>query len=144
MAAKANLLAVLAVLFSFCIARADTPTLIGSSIKTDDAIQKSRVVFVGQLAKLGEPDDSVDHDSLGPEYPQAKVKVLTGLKGTFDAGVSVGIYPNSILKEETPKERGVYIFFVKYESNASTPYIVLKLLPATDDNIAMVKKLISN
>jgi hypothetical protein len=92
----------------------DAPNLMGSAIKTD-----------------------------GPEYPVARVKILEALKGTFDDSKFVGIYPSDILKEATPKEGTLYIFFVKYAGNASTPHIVFKVLPVTEDNIAKMKNLIS-
>jgi hypothetical protein len=121
----------------------DAPNLMGSAIKTEDAIGRSQVIFVGRLVSLGERDNSLDHESDGPEYPVARVKILEALKGTFDDSKFVGIYPSDILKEATPKEGTLYIFFVKYAGNASTPHIVFKVLPVTEDNIAKMKNLIS-
>ena len=73
----------------------------------------------------------------------AKVKVLTSMKGLFDDSKPVGIYPHAVgLKEVTPTEHTTYIFFIKYAGNAATPYIVLKLLPPTADRVLALKKLI--
>ena len=140
------LVALAAFLFTGIVRAADNPDLIGSNIRTEDAILKSRAVFVGQLVSLGERDNSIDHFSSGPEYPGAKVKVAELLKGVFDDRTTIGIYPTVFkLNEETPQEGKSYIFFVKYNGSESiSPYVVFKLLPATDDNIATVKKLISN
>jgi len=123
----------------------EIPNLIGSSLKTENAIAKSQTVFIGQLVSLGERDNSVDHESLGQEYENAKIKLVELLKGTFDAHTTVGIYSNAImLKEETPHVGETYIFFVAYAGNASNPFIVIKLLTATNDSVFNVKKLIPN
>jgi hypothetical protein len=117
----------------------DSVNLMGSKLTIEEALSKSEIVFVGKLVSLGERDNSVDHGSLGPEYPNGKALVWEKLKGTFDTSASIGIYPNEMLKEETPKAGNSYIFFIKHESFDGAFFAVTKLLPVTNDNIAAVK-----
>ena len=46
-------------------------------------------------------------------------------------------------QEIPPTFEDSYIFFINKTDTGSDPYQVIKVLPATDENIAVVKKLIA-
>jgi hypothetical protein len=140
---RAIFMVAVAISLSVGIASAnETSNLVGSTVKTEDAASRSQTIFIGRLVSLGQQNESMDPLTLGPLYRHAKIRVLASIKGAFDSVKSVRLCPNAVSQEKTPIEGASYIFFIEYDSGASTTYI-LKLLDATDENIARVKKLIS-
>jgi hypothetical protein len=74
-----------------------------------------------------------------------RVRGFQYLKGSFDDRSTVAIRQMTDLGEQMPGPKSPYIFFIS--KNAQTeldPFAVLKVLPATKENIATVTKLISN
>src|ERR1700677_3051284 len=99
-------------------------------------------------------------------YSQKKLRLLPlqqldPLRGPIGDQTTVALFVATISSETRPKVGNSYIFFTtRNQWDTTTPtitewpynclesgggfYIALKLLPATDDNIAMVKKLVPN
>ena len=121
----------------------DAPILPGSQIETKDALTRSDAVFVGELIKLG---GAVVARSISPTFLGNDVKVLQVLRGSVEGHILVSISISGPAHEEPPSEGGTYIFFVHKTTEGGglpfSPFGVIKLLPATDANIAEVKKLI--
>jgi hypothetical protein len=144
MALRATLLVVLATfLFSEDVRSENSPKLPGSTVKTEEVALKCDAVFVGQITDIGHwgPPTSPDLISL----QGVKIKILQVLRGSVDSEISVEIFWFDTNSEESPKAQSTYIFFLnKTHVENTIQNIVPKLLPATEDNIAMVKKLISN
>jgi len=137
MATRAIILAALVAFLLIGIVRADgTPTLAGSSIKTEDVALKCNAVFVGKITHVGPPTGAAP----GLATFGVKVTVLQVLRGTVDAQVGIRIDDDVLNHESAPKVENTYVFFVEKDETRLT---ALKLLPATDDNIATVKKLIA-
>lgn len=121
--------------------------LIGSNIKTKDIISKMDAIFVGKITKRGEkvilPPIAQDRGNL---YGGIKVAVAQVLRGSVDTQISVTLFLNALYYEKLPWIGTSYIFFVTKDAKVDPfnpdPFTVLKLLPATDANIAKVKKLI--
>jgi hypothetical protein len=152
MVMRAILLVVLAsFLFSGVVRADDAPKLTGSSLKIKNAVSKSIAVFVGTVRDLGlKAPDPPTTPANGPVYNGVKVKVLKVLKGSVESQASVSLFVDFSIHEELHKVESSYIFFVS--KNTATlssiippdSFFVVKLLPATEANIAMVKMLISN
>ena len=123
------------------IVRADSsPTFIGSSINSEDAVAKSEAIFVGKVINVGfavmaYPDESSDATT--------KIKVLKILKGSVADPIIVRL--SRYNPEHALKVGDAYIFFVTKSGKNPDPYpfTVLKLLPATNDIATTVNKLIS-
>ena len=126
----------------------DTPVssdqkLTGSVVKVEDIISTCDAVFLGEITDIGVPSDPADDgwtvtSGIG-------VSVSENLRGSVESQIKVTLrtLSSSSTQESTPKFEGSYIFFVNKTADASEdPYMVVKLLPATDTNIAMVKQLI--
>jgi hypothetical protein len=117
--------------------------LSGSDLKSEDIVLKANAVFVGEITELGHPNTKAPGQNV---YHGVQIKVLQVLRGSVDAQVTVTLYihfaPNS--SENPPKVGNTYIFFAHKNTEVGwNPFTVLKLLPATDDNIAKVKALIA-
>lgn len=143
MAARAFLLIALAAfLFTGIVRAGDAPKLTGSMLKIEEAVTKSGAIFVGQFTSFGKKG------AIGPGESELfgnHVKVSQDLKATFDDGATVAFNRMTDLGEQKPATKVLYIFFMT--KNAQTepdPFTVLKLVPATNDNIAIVMKLISS
>jgi hypothetical protein len=142
MAERAILLFAFAIILSEGFAFANDPILDGSSVEAKDVVAECDAIFVGKITDAGVRDMSLDHLSLGPEIHGIKVKVLQVLRGKIAAiggSLSLSIYLITSKHETTPRVGDTYIFFVRQQDDT-----ILKLLPSTADNIAMVDKLISN
>ena len=113
--------------------------LSGSEKKTKDIINKSDIIFIGQIITKG----WVDAASPGMNSRGFTISIKTVLKGQVDSEVRVTLYVknNGRIIEAVPQIGQSYIFFVKQGANQQL--IVLKLLPPTDENIAKVKALIA-
>ena len=109
----------------------DAPTFIGSRIKTEDAVSKSDAVFIGKITKVGFISVAAPNES---SYVGTEVMVSEALKGSSKGRMTVRLH--RVYPEQALKAGDFDIFFV-------TGATVLKLLPATDGNIATVKNLIA-
>jgi hypothetical protein len=113
--------------------------LSGSSLRSGDLIVKSDVICVGEITTIGSPlSRATGQDT----YAGVKIQISQDLKSHIDspALVEIVVAKEHDLKEEAPELETSYIFFIKKIPGWN---IVLKLLPATDDNIAKVKALIA-
>ncbi|MCE0482915.1 MAG: hypothetical protein LV479_01600, partial [Methylacidiphilales bacterium] len=73
-----------------------------------------------------------------------KIKVLQVIRGSVEGQVTISFKIRGGLHEQPPQEGDTYIFFAHKNTEPGWDnYTVLKLLPATDDNIAKVKALIA-
>jgi len=110
----------------------------GSRLKMSDVAPKSDFVFVGKLLKIP-PGDA---DSAGETgYDGAPVKILHVFRGSMVNPLSIDFHVFFMPHEDPPKVGQSYIFFVQ---GADSSYReASKILPATDENIAQVEKLIS-
>jgi hypothetical protein len=132
--------------FSTASVRAvDIPKFSGSGLLIENAIAKSNTVFEGTVTELGDEEVSI-YPYTGHSHLQATVRVLHVLRGRPGAYEVVEIALDRTLHQEPPKVGIPYIFCVtKTESKTiSYPSPVLKMLSASDENIALAKKLISN
>jgi len=123
----------------------NTPVkLTGSVVKTGDIIATCDDVFIGEITDIGIPSDpSEDGWTLSTGVG---VEVSENLRGSVESQISVSLrtLSNPNVQESPPKYDSSYIFLVNKTTDASQdPYRVVKLLPATDDNIAMVRKLLA-
>jgi hypothetical protein len=148
MVIRAMLLIAFAAFLITGITRADdAPNLAGSAIKTKDAAAKSDAVFVGEVTQLG---NCIWANPNFPLFIGTNVKVLHVLRGSVGGHILITITLNDTYHEELPAAGRTYIFFVINNKNTEAgglfadPFTALKLLAVTDDNIAMVKKLILN
>jgi hypothetical protein len=147
MASRALLLfAFMAFFPAVSVRAADIPKFSGSDVPVEDAIAKSNTVFEGKVTELGE--------EVPYSYPPvrchlyATVKVLHVLRGREAAYEVVWIIVDFTRHQEPPKVGISYIFCVtETDPDSKTiryPTPVLKMLSASDENIALAKKLISN
>ena len=138
------LIAVAVFLLAGITSASDSRRLPGSTLGVDEAFSKSYTVFVGQFTSFGRSG------ACGPgetDLYGSKVDATRILKGTYDPKVTVAFAVLSDLGERRPEMPLSYVFFVKKNDGKGVyfdPYAIVKLLPATDDNIAKVRKLISN
>ncbi len=139
------LFALTASLFTGIVRASGSQRLAGSIFTMKEAVLKSDAIFVGQMTYLSKGGAG------GPGEIHTfrnKVKVSQVLKGFFDAQSTVTFVQMTDLGEQRAKTYVSYIFFVtkngKIDDYYADPFIILKLLPATSDNIATFKKLISN
>jgi len=153
MAARGILLVTLASLFFTGILTAGgAPTLSGSKLQTKDALTVSKAVIVGKVNQLGWDvwTNPIYSNSIG-----TKVRVLQVLRGSIKRDVFVNISASCNDHEALPTVSETYIFFINSSSESQffirkvvesgeDQFTALKLLHATDANIALVKKLISN
>ena len=136
------LLPLMAVLTTVGARAVDIPKLCGSDVLIENAIAKSNAVFEGKVTELG--DESTPCNGRTSLY--GVVRVLNVLRGQLGADEFVWMDVYLTLDQEPPKMGGSYIFCVTktHSQTISYPSPVLKMLSATDDNIALAKKLISN
>jgi len=113
--------------------------LSGSGLKSEDIILKSDAIFIGQIIAKG----AVLMLEPGKSYRFYTVKVATLLKGTLagEIQVSLDVRNDSRVVEVIPRVGENYIFFAILKASE---IIVVKLLPATDANIAKIKALIAD
>jgi len=105
-------------------------------MKTEEAVAKADAIFLGQAEEL-EPGSEAE---VGLEPYYAKVKVLQILRRAAVPLVFISLPVHPYHHESAPKVRDSYIFFVNSEPNR---ILALKVIPDTEDNIAMVKRLIT-
>jgi hypothetical protein len=136
------LLAVASLLFGGTV-HAGEALLPGSAAKIEDAVAKSDAIFVGKVSTLG-----FVHGSVPGQYDfGVTVPNLEGILGQAQDnfyGALVVLVVSIPAHEAPPKVDNEYIFCViKKETPATGPtkYTALKLMPATDENITLVKKL---
>jgi hypothetical protein len=118
------------------------PVLSGSALKSEDTATKVDAVFVGEITTIGGGNPKATGRSA---YRGVQVKVLQVLRGSVAPQVSVTLYARfeGGVHEQPPVVGGTYIFFAHKNIEPGVDnYTVLKLLPATDDSTAAVKKLI--
>jgi hypothetical protein len=147
MAARAILLIALVVFIPSAVVRAsDNPKYVGSTNDLPWATSKSDIIFVGTITNSGTKTQlPTTIMYAGTAYGGIKVKVLSVLRGSVGSRASVCLIVDTTVHEERPAVGGAYIFFVvPNEDQTPDPFYALKLLPATDDNIARARKLISN
>jgi hypothetical protein len=147
MALRAILLVALTILFFAGVACADdTSKLAGSIIKAEDALAKSDAVLVGVIADMGfKETPPTTAPSSGPTYDNVKVGVLQTFRGPAPGKIIFStIFTAALHGERLPIVGTSYIFFLrKVAAGSPDPYFAIKLLLATSDNIATVKKLIA-
>jgi hypothetical protein len=114
----------------------NVPVLTGSTLKSEDIAVKADSIFIGEIVQMSFPD------ATAPDLASysTRVKVLQVLRGSANAQVTVSIDTYAMNHEEPPKVATPYIFFVRKEAKR---FEALKLLPATEVNVAKVKALIA-
>jgi hypothetical protein len=134
------------VLFSFLLSiasfSADTSALLLGHRWHDqnDLEKKTEAIFIGEFLYAG--DESLDFPGR-IDFHNAQVNIKQVLKGPLSGTIAASYYIESVIeKEETPQTKTDYIFFVKVEE--STHLYIIKLLPATGDNVASVKSSIAS
>lgn len=155
MAAQVILLVAL-VAFSFAgIVHADDLKLPGSTIKTKYAVAKADAIFTGQVEQEADAIFTAEVEQNGVTKASGenlfcgiKIKVVDVFKGTVDSKISVSMVVKMvepvIEAAPPPQSNKTYILFViKKTGKDNDPFTALKLLHATDDNIVMVKKLVT-
>jgi hypothetical protein len=119
------------------------PALTGSSQKSEDIVVKADAVFVGEITTIGFGGFKAPGESV---YRGVQIKVLQVFRGTVADSIAVTLHVVGRMEfhEDPPKVGNSYILFVK-KSDQGQPdaYTVLKLILATDANIAKVKALIA-
>ncbi len=129
-----------AILFSANVRGDNWPKLSGSDVRTADATSQANGIFIGEIPQMVEAASTV-----AATYGSVQVKVQQTLRGSFDKStlLTFSVFMAS-KNEEEPKSKVRYIFFIRKPAQTLTGYVVFKILPATDANIAMVRKLIPN
>jgi hypothetical protein len=111
----------------------------GDDIDIKEAISPSKLIFVGSLTNLGK----VDLRGKGTfAYDMAVAVVSKIYLGNVESPVKLNIRVrnNAMVMETAPSLDEPYIFIISQKNNHN---YLIKLLPATDDNIAKVKALIA-
>jgi hypothetical protein len=115
--------------------------LIGDRFNVADVIKTSDEVAIGQFQSLGDGNA----DDLGASYSNAIITITQSLKGSLAGEIKVfyGIYStvNAAEREEHPFRNVEYVIFIKGVDPKG--YTLIKLLHATNENIAKVKALIA-
>ena len=109
----------------------------GSEQKYEEALAKADIVFEGQVNRVGQW-------AFGPSgetaYNGVRITVSQIFKGSIESPADVFLYVRHDNVIEAPPETGkAYIFFVRQLNQKK----VLKLVPATDENVAKTKQLIA-
>ena len=124
--------------------RDESIKLTGSATKAEDILSISSEVFVGGITDPGIPSYGA---GVGwTVYSGVGVNVAENLRGTVDPQTKIGLRTLACpgIQDLAPKGGSSYIFFVyKSTDDSQDPYTAIKLLPATADNVAMVKGLLS-
>lgn len=111
----------------------------GSQLKLADAVNEANVIIVGKISNAGVP--SFKSDGVLVNH-HVKIQLMVSLRGGFDQ--SKGARVTSVLDEKSPRLGQFYIFFLKFAEKSSEEfYETVKIVPATDANIADVKTLIA-
>jgi hypothetical protein len=118
----------------------DLPKLPGSRTTATDAVAKCDEIFVGQIKKVGTGTElSPEHETRYiQQISYQPLRIFAKLRRAYRVDANVGEY-----HETFPNAGESDIFFVHNKAGTTNSYTVVKLLPATDDNIAMVKMLIA-
>ena len=125
-----------------CYAVSDkTPVLPGHDRKTEELVPSVPSIVIAKFISLGfgEADDPG-----AITFEQAKVEIVSSLRGslsgTITASYSVRSFP--VAEKESAPITGIrYIMFI--QTLGPNEHEIRKLLAATDDNIALVKAIIS-
>jgi hypothetical protein len=117
----------------------------GRDVAVEGALSKADVVLIGKLSGAGNEVDSPPFAPVaGPTFSGARISVIQVLKGTAGSSVGVSFFVNSANHEKSPDAASSYIFFLaKNAANATDQYTILKILPASDDNVSKIKALIA-
>jgi len=136
MATRAILL--VALLLFNCVVRADEPILPGSTVKTGEAAAYADEIFIGKLVQHG----FVGLRAKGRRcYFHNEVEVSGFIRGSDSTQVDVTFWVVDAVQERSPREGPSYIFFTS--SELPKEITAIKILPATDGNLAKVKALIA-
>jgi hypothetical protein len=120
--------------FATSIARAeDAPSLTGSSLKIDDAVAKSDIVFEAKLTDAGELDNEAAAKYVGPTFKGAKVESPAFIKGNVAGPIPLTIGRDDLLHETSPLAGQSYLIFAAGPL-AHGEYLVMKMLSATREN----------
>jgi hypothetical protein len=129
------------------LSKADAPTPSGTTVlsghekKMEDLVTVVPDIVIAKFTSLGNGSDDAPGATF---FEKAGIEIVSSLKGSLSgdlqAGYSVKLFPPS-KKETMPVIGTPYIMFI--QKLGPTEYEIKKILPATDDNIARVKGLIS-
>ena len=124
--------------------RDEPVSLTGSATRVADILSICDNVFVGQITEVGIPSGGAEQG--WTVYSGVGVDVAENLRGTVESQIKVCLQTltSAGIRESAPKYDASYIFFVyKTRDGSADPYTVIKLVPATDGTIAMVKGVLS-
>jgi hypothetical protein len=111
----------------------------GASLSNEIAYQKADAVFEAEVLDPG----IASPDAPGEIYLEGmRVKILRNFKGERKGEVAVDLSLRTFPKEEAetvPQKGDKLLFFVV--ADKSTANRVIKLLPATEDNVVAIKKI---
>jgi len=115
----------------------------GSAVKTESIVASCDAIVVGEVTEPGTSQDQPE--SPWTVYSGIGVKISQILRGSVDHQIDVTLSTmrSQSFQEIPPTFEDSYIFFINKTDTGSDPYQVIKVLPATDENIAVVKKLIA-
>ena len=123
--------------------------LTGSNLKADDLILTADAIYVGKILKLGEQAPAnATLPSTGTTVRGCQVQLVQFLRcGIYDQ-MAVTMVVDFGRHESIPQAGGTYVFFVTKDNTRPTssltmPYTAIKLLAATDENIAEIKRLVA-
>ena len=111
--------------------------LSGSDLKAEDVVVKSDAVFIGNITGVVAGASAKEQ---GVTTFVVSVGVTECLRGDVAGQLTASLKVFMGYRQKPPESGNSYIFFVR--KNGSE-FAVLKLLPATDANIAKVKALIA-
>jgi hypothetical protein len=113
--------------------------LVGSELKTEDVLPKSKLIFVGQVTDAGVP--SVEDAGL-LTYRHVKIEVSRILRGTTASIIFATLRTVATFKykESSVEIEKQYIFFAEPTQGQSDPFLILKVLPASNDNLIQIQK----
>ncbi|MEO6052597.1 MAG: hypothetical protein ABIP97_01150 [Chthoniobacterales bacterium] len=132
------LLGLFAVFLIAVSAKANTAS-VGSERSPDNAIKASTTIGIGILEESG---NAATSDTPGADYfNNAKITLHDTLKGSLIGKVTVN-YSLKTGKESAPLVKTPYIIFLTSSNSAQNR--IIKLLPATADDIAKVKAKLSS
>ena len=135
------LILILGMLSSLIMAQTTNSLLPGSRSDLDKTVSHADIIVVAKMVSLGitMPDATAQAD-----YDSAQIQVMQALKGSPNQNLSVSIsvhFSKGRIEEIAPEVGKEYLFFIRTDEVKHE--IVLKIIPATDDNIARVKALIA-
>jgi len=115
--------------------------LTGGDVKSEDAILKTDVLFIGQITHLGFGNLKAQGEAV---YRGMQIKVIQILRGSLqpESTFTLRVFHVYSSDEYPPTEGSSYIFFAKRnDPSEKDAYAIVKLLPATDANVTKVKAL---